>query len=157
MEIVMAAVALIERDGRVLMLRRRQDDRSYPGMWCLPGGRVDPGESPVEAVEREVFEETGLRVRVGEALVERDSTLEARARIYRIVAFAVVEIASVNDAGDGGETDDQSAADQGGALRAFPSEEHVEAAWVEPGAALRDLKIAGSVTLEILRALVARG
>jgi ADP-ribose pyrophosphatase YjhB (NUDIX family) len=33
-------------------------------MWCLPGGAVDPGESVAEACEREVLEETSLRVRV---------------------------------------------------------------------------------------------
>jgi ADP-ribose pyrophosphatase YjhB (NUDIX family) len=38
--------------------------RSDNGMWCLPGGRVDPGESVSESITREVLEETGLSVRV---------------------------------------------------------------------------------------------
>lgn len=37
-----------------------------PGQWGLPGGGVDPGESPAHTVEREVWEETGQQVRVGE-------------------------------------------------------------------------------------------
>lgn len=50
--------ALIHDDmGRVL-LQRRSDD----GTWSLPAGAVDPGESPAQAVVREVWEETGLRV-----------------------------------------------------------------------------------------------
>ena len=44
----------------MVLLTRRTDN----GQWCLPGGMIDPGESVVEGCEREVFEETGLRVRV---------------------------------------------------------------------------------------------
>jgi 8-oxo-dGTP pyrophosphatase MutT (NUDIX family) len=41
-----------------ILLTRRSDN----GRWCLPGGRMEPGESAAEACEREVLEETGLRV-----------------------------------------------------------------------------------------------
>ncbi len=43
-----------------VLLTRRADN----GLWCLPGGMVDPGESISETAEREVLEETGLVVRV---------------------------------------------------------------------------------------------
>ena len=43
--------------GRVLLVRRADD-----GRWAMPGGWVDPGETPEQAVVREVAEETGLRV-----------------------------------------------------------------------------------------------
>jgi len=43
-----------------ILLTRRTDN----GLWCLPGGGVDPGESVEEACIREVWEETGLHVRV---------------------------------------------------------------------------------------------
>ena len=43
-----------------VLLTRRADN----GHWCLPGGMIDPGESVSEGCQREVFEETGLRVRV---------------------------------------------------------------------------------------------
>lgn len=43
-----------------VLLTRRQDN----GLWCLPGGHMESGESISEACEREVWEETGLRVRV---------------------------------------------------------------------------------------------
>lgn len=43
-----------------LLLTRRTDN----GRWCLPGGAMDPGESLEECCVREVWEETGLRVRV---------------------------------------------------------------------------------------------
>lgn len=52
------------RDGERLLLTRRQDN----GLWCLPGGGVDSGESWSEAAIREVYEETGLSVRVASVL-----------------------------------------------------------------------------------------
>ena len=42
--------------------------RADNSLWCLPGGGIDPGESVVEACAREVWEETGLRVRVGKLI-----------------------------------------------------------------------------------------
>jgi ADP-ribose pyrophosphatase YjhB (NUDIX family) len=53
------SAAIFDEGGRVLLTRRADN-----GQWCLPGGGVESGESAAEACEREVFEETGLRVRV---------------------------------------------------------------------------------------------
>ena len=57
---MLPAVTAVIRDahGRIL-LHRRADD----GAWSLPGGAIDPGETPAEALVREVAEETGLAVR----------------------------------------------------------------------------------------------
>jgi 8-oxo-dGTP diphosphatase len=61
------AAAVIIRDGRLLMVRERgtgpagrHDGQEY---WTLPGGGIEPGESPEDAVAREVAEEVGLVVR----------------------------------------------------------------------------------------------
>jgi 8-oxo-dGTP pyrophosphatase MutT (NUDIX family) len=51
--------ALFDFSGRLLLTRRSDN-----GEWCLPGGRMDPGESAVEACIREVREETGYDVSV---------------------------------------------------------------------------------------------
>lgn len=55
------AVILLEH--RLLLVRRGHPPGE--GLWSIPGGRVEPGESDVAAVEREVLEETGLLVEVG--------------------------------------------------------------------------------------------
>ena len=52
--------AFVERSGRYLVLKRGQEP--YRGRWELPGGFVEAGERPAEAVRREIAEETGLRV-----------------------------------------------------------------------------------------------
>jgi 8-oxo-dGTP pyrophosphatase MutT (NUDIX family) len=51
------AAVIIDPTGRVL-LQRRSDD----GEWGLPGGAIEPGEEPAEALVREIFEETALDV-----------------------------------------------------------------------------------------------
>src|SRR5690606_19031982 len=52
-----ASVALIHRD-KVLLIQRNR--KPYFGMWSLPGGRLEPGETPESAAQREVQEEVGL-------------------------------------------------------------------------------------------------
>jgi 8-oxo-dGTP pyrophosphatase MutT (NUDIX family) len=58
--IVGAAAVLFDDSGEKVLLTRRTDN----GRWCLPGGAMDAGESASECCEREVWEETGLRVQV---------------------------------------------------------------------------------------------
>jgi ADP-ribose pyrophosphatase YjhB (NUDIX family) len=53
-----AAALTFDARGRLLLIRNADD-----GRWAVPGGCIEPGESPEEAVEREVREETGLVVR----------------------------------------------------------------------------------------------
>jgi len=60
--------ALIERDGRVLVTRRPPGG-SHGGMWEFPGGKVRPGEDDRDALGREIREELGVTVRVGERFV----------------------------------------------------------------------------------------
>ena len=56
-----AVVRAIIGNGRGQVLLIRRSEASYvPGVWCLPGGKVEYGESMEQAVRREVKEETGL-------------------------------------------------------------------------------------------------
>lgn len=55
-----AATVLFDPNREKILLTRRRDN----GQWCLPGGRMEPGESAAETAEREMREETGLEIRV---------------------------------------------------------------------------------------------
>lgn len=55
-----ASALILDETGERVLLTRRTDN----GRWCLPGGRMDPGESLAETCVREVREETGLEVEV---------------------------------------------------------------------------------------------
>ena len=55
------AGCIIESDGEMLLLHR-QDKKPQGDTWCLPAGKVDPGETPLEAIMREAWEETGIRL-----------------------------------------------------------------------------------------------
>lgn len=61
-----AVVALIEQDKRVLLIRRGVEPAR--GLWALPGGYMDAGEMPVDALRREVQEEVGISIHVAELL-----------------------------------------------------------------------------------------
>lgn len=52
-----AGAAIFNADGNILLMRRTDNET-----WCLPGGYVDPNETPADAAVRETHEETGLRV-----------------------------------------------------------------------------------------------
>lgn len=54
---------LLRSDGRMLLCHRTPDRSHYPDVWDLPGGRVEPGENPLQALTRELKEELGIDVR----------------------------------------------------------------------------------------------
>ncbi len=111
--------ALLRRDGRILLVREQGPDDAEP-TWMLPGGRVEAGESVLEAVRRELLEETGLRL-----------TGEPR------LAFAAHVIGA-----DDGYIALTFACDAEGELRpADPDGLVLEAAWVERGDALARLDL----------------
>lgn len=58
-------VGALVRDGAGRLLLVRRANEPGRGLWSLPGGRVEPGESAEQALVREVREETGLLVTVG--------------------------------------------------------------------------------------------
>ena len=54
---------MTDGQGRLLMIKRGHEPGA--GLWSIPGGRIEPGETDAEALVREMFEETGLAVEVG--------------------------------------------------------------------------------------------
>ena len=64
---VVAAI-LRDADGRVL-LAQRTEGRELANLWEFPGGKLEPGETPEQALVRELREELGVEASVGEALI----------------------------------------------------------------------------------------
>ena len=62
--LITCAGAIFDLTGQKVLLIRRYDN----GRWCLPGGRMMAGESVAEACIREVWEETGLQVRISKLI-----------------------------------------------------------------------------------------
>ncbi len=65
MKTVVVAAAVILEGGRVLLTQRKAGTH-LAGAWEFPGGKVEAGEDPREALRRELREEVGLETRVGE-------------------------------------------------------------------------------------------
>jgi mutator protein MutT len=59
--------ALILRDSRILVCQRRRDD-THSLQWEFPGGKIEPGEAPQEALVRELREELGVEATIGREL-----------------------------------------------------------------------------------------
>ena len=67
MKSIQVACAIIEHDGRILAAQRSKI-MSLPLKWEFPGGKIHNGESPEECLKRELIEELGIEVAVGQSL-----------------------------------------------------------------------------------------
>ncbi len=66
--VIDAVGAVIIKNGKILLIKRASYKKSYPGCWCAIGGSVEEGETPQEAIIREVKEETNLDFSVKQPL-----------------------------------------------------------------------------------------
>jgi 8-oxo-dGTP diphosphatase len=65
--VIEVVAAVIERDGKILITRRPEGSH-LAGLWEFPGGKRRPGETPEEALRREIIEELGAAVSVGASI-----------------------------------------------------------------------------------------
>jgi ADP-ribose pyrophosphatase len=87
-----AVGAVVFKDGAVLLVRRGKAPNH--GLWAVPGGSVRLGETLQQAAERELLEETSIRVRAGLPIyifdvIERDS--DGRIRYHYVIADLLAE------------------------------------------------------------------
>ena len=82
---------LIEREGRILICRRSASGR-YPLKWEFPGGKVEPQETPEDALARELEEELALRVMEAREMERYEFRYPGREAIllifFRVTQFA---------------------------------------------------------------------
>ena len=55
-------MAILDKNGKILLTRRPKSMRIFPWAWVLPGGHIELGETFEEAVIREINEETGIKI-----------------------------------------------------------------------------------------------
>jgi 8-oxo-dGTP diphosphatase len=126
---VRVAAAILDDSGRVVLVRHRRGDARYH---LLPGGGVEKGEALAEALVREVEEETGLQVVVGEPLFLSDTIAPNGGRHVINVVFA----ASI----------------AGGEITRSPADDRVEAVDLIEPAALAGLDLRPPLAAELAEA-----
>lgn len=86
----------MEYRGKVLLVKREK--APFKGLWCIPGGKVEFGESLQQAAEREILEETGIVIKAGEPIFSFD-IIETQ-NVERPVHFVVIDLIADYVAGD---------------------------------------------------------
>jgi len=81
--VLKVAAAVIERDGKILVGQRRKDD-SHPFKWEFPGGKVERGETPAGALQRELREELAIDAIIGPEIVRYEHRYPKRSSILLI-------------------------------------------------------------------------
>lgn len=81
---ILVVAAAIEHDGRILAARLPRGDG--PSRWEFPGGKVEPGERPEQALRREIREELAMEIEVAERVAE--TTVHGAAELFHLQLYA---------------------------------------------------------------------
>ena len=85
---IVTAVAVIRRDdGRILLLKRREDETVYPGFYAFPGGKVEGNETISQAFVKEVKEECGLDLEPGFVMIKEKAIGRADGQTSKSLSF----------------------------------------------------------------------
>ena len=129
---IVAVGAIVVSDSRILLVRRGRPPSE--GLWAIPGGRVEVGETLQEAAEREIMEETGLTIRARDPIHIFDVILrdeDGRVRFHYVIVDLLADYIS-------------------GTLN--PGDDACEARWVTPGE-LEELSV-NPTTLDVLKKVI---
>ncbi|AXV38110.1 MAG: NUDIX domain-containing protein [Methanobacteriaceae archaeon] len=82
-------VIITDDEGKILIIKRSSHSKTNPGRWELPGGKVDQGESFDQALLREVYEETGLKISLDHVVGVSEQNLHIIRAVHIIMAGTV--------------------------------------------------------------------
>jgi len=86
---VTVVAAILEREGRILICQRRRGDR-FELKWEFPGGKMKPGETPQQALVRELGEELNVSAQIGEEIYRAHHRYPEMDRDLELLFFAAV-------------------------------------------------------------------
>lgn len=97
-QMIEAVGVVITGGGRILLVQRGHEPQR--GAWTIPGGRIEPGETPEQAAAREALEETGLEVEIGAEVYRVTIADPERDREFDIHDFEASVVGGELKAGD---------------------------------------------------------
>lgn len=85
---IVTPVAVIRRtDGRILLLKRRDDEAVYPSCYTFPGGKMEGNDTILDTLKKEVKEECGLELEPGFILIKEKSIKRADGQTSKSLSF----------------------------------------------------------------------
>lgn len=79
---------IVNNNNELLLIKRRENDVHFPGAWEIPGGRLEPGEDPIQGLIRETKEETNLDIEVLNSMQVLHFTRQDKENITMIIFLA---------------------------------------------------------------------
>ncbi len=83
-------VLLTDENNKILILKRSTDSKTNPGKWELPGGKVNPDESFDQALIREVYEETKLKIALEHVVGASEQNLHIIRAVHIIMSGRII-------------------------------------------------------------------